>query len=214
LNLPRAARFRLQILHAFAALAIRDRPKGLTRNGFLVWLPTCNMAGVVMTRETYGQIYQEGRDRTIRFLLSRGVTRELAADLAQSAWLRGWERISQLRDERMLVTWVNTIALNLFRRAIRNERFHGEIHEAIHGTVTLNLAAIDVARLFEVCRQSDRALLEAQMAGITAKEMAEEEGVTETAIRIRFHRARRSARTVLERRKKLVLEDPAASIAA
>jgi len=161
-----------------------------------------------MTREKYGQIYQEGRERTIRFLLSRGVTRDLAHDLTQSAWLRGWERISQLREERMLVTWVNTIALNQFRRAIRKERFHGQIHEAIHGTVTLNLAAIDVARLFEVCRQSDRALLEAQMAGVTAKEMAQEEGVTETAIRIRFHRARRSARTALEKGRRVVLPQP------
>jgi len=168
-----------------------------------------------MTREKYGQIYQEGRERTIRFLLSRGVTRELAQDLAQSAWLRGWERISQLRDERMVVTWVNTIALNQFRRAIRNERFHGQIHEAIHGTVTLNLAAIDVARLFEVCRKSDRTLLEAQMAGITPKEMAEQQGVTETAIRIRFYRARRSARMMLEKTKRVIMprqgEDPIAA---
>jgi len=52
------------------------------------------------------------------------------------------------------------------------------------------------------------------MVGITAKEMAEEEGVTETAIRIRFHRARRSARMFLERRKKIVVDDPAATTIA
>jgi len=36
------------------------------------------------------------------------------------------------------------------------------------------------------------------MVGVTAKELAQEQGVTETAIRIRLFRARRSARLALE----------------
>jgi RNA polymerase sigma factor (sigma-70 family) len=152
----------------------------------------------MMNREAYGQVYQDGKERTIRFLLSRGVGREMAPDIAQSAWLRGWERLSQLRDERMVVTWVNTIALNQYRRAIRTERMQQGIQEPIHGKETLNLAAIDVAKMFHLCRPPERALLEAQMVGVTAKELAQEQGVTETAIRIRLFRARRSARLALE----------------
>jgi DNA-directed RNA polymerase specialized sigma24 family protein len=153
----------------------------------------------MMTRESYGQIYQEGKERTIRFLLSRGVARTMAPDIAQSAWLRGWERLSQLRDERMVVTWVNTIALNQYRRAIRTERLQQVIQEPIHGKTTLmNLAAIDVAKVMHLCRPPDRALLQAQMVGVTAKEMAQEQGVTETSIRLRFFRARRSAREALQ----------------
>jgi len=153
----------------------------------------------MMSRESYGQVYQDGKKRTIRFLLSRGVSRTMAPDIAQSAWLRGWERLSQLRDERMLVTWINTIALNQYRRAIRTERLEQTIQEPIHGkTTVMNLAAIDVAKALHSCRPSDRALLEAQMVGVTPKEMAEAEGVTETSIRLRFFRARRSAREALE----------------
>ena len=156
-------------------------------------------ANPMMTRDTYGQIYQAGKERTIRFLLSRGVPRTMAPDIAQSAWLRGWERLSQLRDERMLVTWINTIALNQYRRAIRTERLQQVIQEPIHGkTTALNLAAIDVAKVMHLCRPPDRALLQAQMAGVTAKEMAQAQGVTETSIRLRFFRARRSAREALE----------------
>lgn len=153
-----------------------------------------------MTREVFGDMYQAGKDRTIRFLLSRGVAREMAADIAQSAWLRGWERLSQLRDERMILTWVNTIALNQYRRAIRTERLFQEIGEAVHGKTSINLAAIDVKHALHLCQPSDRALLSAQMLGMTAKELAREQGVTETAIRIRFLRSRRAARRLLEKR--------------
>ena len=122
----------------------------------------------------------------------------MAPDIAQSAWLRGWERLSQLRDERMLVTWINTIALNQYRRAIRTERLERVIQEPIHGkTTVINLAAIDVAKAMHLCRPPERELLEAQMVGVTAKEMAQAQGVSETSIRLRFFRARRSAREAL-----------------
>jgi DNA-directed RNA polymerase specialized sigma24 family protein len=160
-----------------------------------------------MTREEYGDIYQTGRDRTIRFLLSRGAAPGLAPDIAQSAWLRGWERLSQLRDPQMIVTWINSIALNQYRRVIRSERVHQQLQPAVHGNACLDLAAIDVARILTACRPPDRALLEAQMKGVTAKEMAREQGITETAVRIRFLRARRSARRALETRARRLTRD-------
>jgi RNA polymerase sigma factor (sigma-70 family) len=155
-----------------------------------------------MTREEYGDIYQAARDRTIRFLLSRGAAPGLAPDIAQSAWLRGWERLSQLRDPQMIVTWVNSIALNQYRRAIRSEKLHQEIQRSPQDRASLNLAAIDIERILGVCRPPDRLLLEAQMKGVTAKEIAREQGLTETAVRIRFLRARRSARMALENRSR------------
>lgn len=168
-----------------------------------------------MTREEFGDIYLAGRERTIRFLLSRGAAPGLAPDIAQSAWLRGWERLSQLRDPQMIVTWVNSIALNQYRRVIRSERLHQEFQQSAPGKTSLDLAAIDVARILQVCRPSDRILLEAQMKGVTAKEMAREQGLTETAIRIRFLRARRSARKALETRcTKLSIDLAAKQIAA
>jgi DNA-directed RNA polymerase specialized sigma24 family protein len=155
-----------------------------------------------MTREEYGDIYQVGKERTIRFLLSRGAAPGLAPDIAQSAWLRGWERLSQLRDPSMIVTWINSIALNQYRRVIRSESLHQELQISTEGRTSLDLAAIDIARILTVCRPPDRLLLEAQMNGVTAKELAREQGLTETAVRIRFLRARRSARKALEARSR------------
>jgi DNA-directed RNA polymerase specialized sigma24 family protein len=151
-----------------------------------------------MTREEYGEMYQAGRDRTIRFLLSRGAAPALVPDIAQAAWLRGWERLSQLRDPRMVMPWINTIALNQYKRVIRTESLHQEIRESDYGETSLNLAAIDISRMLRACRPADRRLLEAQLKGVTAAEIGRKHGLTASTVRIRFMRARRSARTALE----------------
>ena len=152
----------------------------------------------VMTREQYGQAYQEGREHTIRFLLSRGVSRDTALDVAQSAWARGWERLDQLRDESVLVTWVNTIALNQFRRTLRYNLRHETLVDTPHPRPALNWAALDLSRILSRCRRRDRALLQAQLEGVTAKELSEQTGATATAMRLRLFRARQAARMAAE----------------
>ena len=54
-----------------------------------------------MTREEYGKAYQKGYNLTVRFLVSRGLAYDAAQETAQAAWVKGWERIGQLRDQRM-----------------------------------------------------------------------------------------------------------------
>jgi DNA-directed RNA polymerase specialized sigma24 family protein len=146
-----------------------------------------------MTREQYGQAYQDGRVHTLKFLLSRGIPKDAAADFAQSAWARGWERRDQLRDESLLVTWVNTIALNLFRKTLRQEVRHEVLVDAPHPTPAMNWAAIDLAQILTKCRDRDRALLQAQLEGVTPKELSQRTGGTATAARLRFYRARHAA---------------------
>lgn len=153
----------------------------------------------MMTRDEYGQAYQRGFDLTVRLLLSRGAPRDRARDVAQSAWVRGWERLTQLRNDSLVVTWVNTIALNVYRSLLRSEPPYQELPE-LSTKAGVNLAAIDVAHILKICRPCDRSLLEQQMRGVTAEEIARKQGVTETAIRIRLLRARRSARSRVEKR--------------
>jgi DNA-directed RNA polymerase specialized sigma24 family protein len=150
-----------------------------------------------MTREGYGQAYQQGFDRTFRFLRSRGLPREHASEVSQAAWAKGWERLEQLRNESMVITWVNAIALNVHRRVLRGEPAWQVLPEL--GTMPgINLAAIDMARVLRVCCPGDRALLEQQMNGLTPREIARMRGVPESAIRIRLLRARRAARLRIE----------------
>ncbi len=152
-----------------------------------------------MTREKYGQAYQRGFDLTTRFLISRGVPRDMARDVAQAAWVKGWERLDQLRNESMVITWVNAIAMNVHRSVLRSERSYQSLPD-YHARAEVNLAAIDLARILKFCCPRDRALLELQMQGDTAEEIAQKQGVTETAVRIRLLRARRAARSRVERK--------------
>lgn len=151
-----------------------------------------------MTREAYERAYSEGRLYTLRFLLSRGVAHDSAEDIAQNAWLRGWERLSQLRNDELVLAWVNTIALNFYRRSIRQERRFQNLQDPIYSPGSMNLAAIDLTRILGFCQTRDRLLLEAQIGGSTAKEIAKAQGLTQTAIRIRLFRARRAARKAAE----------------
>src|ERR1041385_3255466 len=125
-----------------------------------------------MTREEFGNMYEMAYVRTVRFLLSKGACSTTAVDIAQSAWTRGWERLSQLRDPTMLLTWINTIALNDYRRhltreATLNRARAGELHRPIlHAVGQTSLAAIDISRVLAACTPGDRRLLEAQMNGV------------------------------------------------
>jgi DNA-directed RNA polymerase specialized sigma24 family protein len=152
-----------------------------------------------MTRDEYGQAYQKCFESTVRFLLSRGAERECASEAAQAAWAKGWERLHQLRDEGMVATWVNTIALNAYRRLIRRETAcqFAPNHSVASG---IPLAALEVARILDACRPGERLLLEQRMRGVTTQEMADKQGASETAIRIRLLRARRAVRMRLEQR--------------
>jgi len=152
-----------------------------------------------MTRTSFGQAYQTGFDRTVRFLTSRGAPRDGAQEAAQAAWARGWERLNQLRNEEMILTWVNTIALNVYRGVARRQALTQPLPE-LHSKFQIDLSVIDADRVLKLCRPSERALLEQQMSGVTTEEIARDHGVTETAIRIRLMRARRAVRSQMETR--------------
>ena len=151
-----------------------------------------------MTKEKYGACYQRGFPSTVRFLISRGVYSDAAEETAQAAWAKGWERLAQLRNDEMVVTWVNTIALNAYRRVMRRPPFLQLLPE-IAEAPQVNLAAVDVDRILETCKPKDRLVLRQRyLEGSRIGEIAREHGWSETAVRIRLLRARRSARAFAE----------------
>ena len=153
-----------------------------------IWCANC--MAYDMTRECYAAAYASGFNRTIRVLCSRGVTGESAEDFAQSAWTKGWEQINQLRDESLLLTWVNTIALNLYRAAVRRTPRFEPLGE-LPSPTGVNLAAIEVAKILGSTQLRDRELFQHCLQGFTAKDIARRHGVSDLAIRLRLLRARR-----------------------
>jgi len=146
-----------------------------------------------MTCEEYGNAYKRGYNLTVRFLVSRGLTYDGAQETAQAAWVKGWERLAQLRDSNMVLTWMNSIALNIHRSCVRREPFLQTLPE-ISTPPKVNLAAIDVGRILQTCKKNDRLVLQRHyLEGYKVQEIARDHGWTETAVRIRLLRARRAA---------------------
>lgn len=145
-----------------------------------------------MTKEEYGKAYQRGFNLTVRFLVSRGLSYDAALDTAQAAWAKGWERREQLRDPNLVLTWTNSIALNIHRTFLRREPQTQTLPE-LAATPRLNVAAIDAKRILNSCKPNDRIVLHSHyIEGYKVQEIAEQHGWTETAVRIRLLRARRS----------------------
>ena len=146
-----------------------------------------------MTRDEYGRAYESGFDRTVRFLRTAGVPMDSAAESAQAAWARGWERIGQLRDSRSVVAWISSIALNIFRKHVsKTVRF--EALGEISVPPQVNLARIDVDRILRGCPQKYRSLLQTYyLDGYEIQEIAGNYQQSVTAVRVRLLRARRSA---------------------
>lgn len=156
-----------------------------------------------MSREEYSQAYLRGFESTVRLLLSRGANCDRAREASQAAWAKGWEFRHQLRQPRVVVAWVNSIALNIFRNLNRHSflQLPPETGPAsAPGFATPGINGVVISRVLEVCNPRERLLFEQQISGMTTREMAEAYGATETAIRIRLLRARRAVRERLERR--------------
>ena len=151
-----------------------------------------------MTKENYGEAYTQGYVRTVRYLCSKGISAEFSQELAQSAWVRGWERIQQLRNDTMVLTWVNTIALNTYRNGLRNAPQMEPLKE-YSCIAEDHLASIDIQRILTRCAPQQRKLFERYLDGATVQEIAEDEQASMTAIRLRLLRARRDVFRTLTR---------------
>jgi RNA polymerase sigma factor (sigma-70 family) len=163
-----------------------------------------------MTREDYGNAYQKGFNLTVRFLISKGLPYDAARETAQAAWTKGWERLGQLRNPTMIFTWMNSIALNIHRSYIRKEPLLQALPE-LSTTPKVNLAAIDVRRILKCCKRNERQVLQWHyLEGWKVQEIAKQQGWTETAVRIRLLRARRSVGKRLERK---AADSPARALA-
>ena len=145
-----------------------------------------------MSNTEFAQAYQAGFPGTVRFLVSKGLRGHLAEEYAQEAWALGWERLSQLRDHRLVCSWVRQIAWN---HSCRN-------FEALNRSLPLRdfpaeevapTLAITLRQVLSACRPDDQTLLRQAMEGLTPAEISTLSGCTPGAVRIRLMRARRAA---------------------
>lgn len=146
--------------------------------------------------ESFAKAYANGFRLTVRFLLSKGANADSAEELAQTAWVRGWEARSQLRFEERILPWINSIAYRRFCSDRRYAMRFSELADLTEPTAPAPSAVLDAGILLRLCSPSDRRILKQRyLEDMEIKEIAEVSGLTETAVRVRIHRCRRSLRS-------------------
>ena len=147
--------------------------------------------------EQFGRAYQQGFERTVRFIGSRGIYPAIAEETAQAAWTKGWQRRAQLRNPKRILPWINTIALNLLRARKRKQSREEELvempdHRCRQAAMS---AKVDAGRLLRHCDPTDRKLLGLHhLQGHTTSEAGRRCGLKPTAARVRLMRVRRRLR--------------------
>jgi DNA-directed RNA polymerase specialized sigma24 family protein len=105
--------------------------------------------------------YATGFPRTVRFIRSKGINPSDAEEIAQAAWVKGWERRQQLKCAESLSSWVNSIAFNVLRNFARKSKRSTEF-QACHdrGVAPAAVPArLDLDRVTSGCSPLDRRLL-------------------------------------------------------
>ena len=148
---------------------------------------------MTLTREDYARAYQDGFSKTVRFLAANGASMEMAEEVAQAAWARGWERLGQLRHIQALSYWINSIAKNLLRSNFRKQQSSTELLETSLVESPLESELIDAHRMFAGCTEQEKKLLVLYyVEGYTSQELSGTFGLSAVGVRVRLTRLKRN----------------------
>lgn len=150
-------------------------------------------------RELYTRAFEDnGLRRTVAVLTRLGARFESAEDLAQAAWSRGWEYRAQLRDPKRLVSWVASIAINMFRDdAVKSRRFSPLTSPGFDPQIapSTSVVRIDLDRILAEWPTRQRRLFDAvYVQGRSVDEVARSLGISTGAIHHRLSRIRAKLR--------------------
>ena len=146
---------------------------------------------VVLGDDEYARAFCKGHPSTIRFVISRGASPDVAEEIAQAAWVTGWEHRRELRNPALIGIWVNSIAKNMLFQHFEKTRRMDQL--STEGkAIPWETSSLEARRVLEKCCAADRQLLTTYyLEGHTAEEIAAETGVRPTTIRVRLLRIRR-----------------------
>jgi RNA polymerase sigma factor (sigma-70 family) len=161
-----------------------------------------------MNRENFfGEAYLKWFRRTEAVLRRHGANPDLAQELAQAAWAKAWQCLLQLRDDRRILQFVNTIAIRLFLDEVARSRRMTELPSVAAFLTTspvVNIAPIDLHRelhrALRKCPTRQRMLLETvylQHEDHPTAEVAAALGITADALLHRLSRGRRALRKAM-----------------
>jgi RNA polymerase sigma-70 factor, ECF subfamily len=133
--------------------------------------------------------------------------RHEAEDVAQEAYLRVFRSLRSFREEARFETWLYRIVTNAaFTHLRRRGRFGVVLSEGQEQTVEEPEvrpvdAALDrdeVKRVLEVLTPGSRTVVVLKdVYGLSCQEIADEMGLTEAAVKVRLHRARKRLKELI-----------------
>lgn len=148
-------------------------------------------------RDYYSDAFRSGYRSTVRLLRSRGAAGDLAEEFAQAAWVRGWEKLDSLQHRSLVLAWVNTIALRLFRDHMRSRQRLSALGIELSAMQTEH-RDIDVRAALDGCSKQDQELFRTYyVEGYTTEEIARREDRPVSTIRVRLFRLRKSVHSAL-----------------
>jgi len=154
-------------------------------------------ATINFTQDQFATAYRLGFSRTVRFLQSSGVQHELAEEIAQAAWSRGWECRAQLKNPAAVGVWVNSIAKNLLRVDYRRRKSVEELTDDC-AIIAASTDSTILAEMLAHCNAEDRTLLVRHyMEGWSSNELAPALGISPVSVRVRLLRIKNSLREAL-----------------
>lgn len=161
-------------------------------------------------RDAFGQLVKEHESEVFTLAMRLTGDREVAADVAQEAFVRAWRALPRFRGEAQFGTWLHRIVVNTAwsqRRSVR--RHHAEPLERLSappqaGGLSPERAAesADVrsrllAALDRLSPQSRAVVVLKDVYDWSHREIAEHLGITVTAAKVRLHRGRKRLRDLL-----------------
>ena len=151
-----------------------------------------------LTLDAFARAYVKGFHQTTKFLISKGAALDLAEEVAQGAWVRGWEARDQLHLQDRLLPWVNTIAFHSLCTDHRRSVRYTELTEVADSNSPDPVAALDAGILMNRCSPFEKALLtQRYVDGMDLKAIAVTHGLSEIAVRLRIHRCQISLRSLV-----------------
>lgn len=160
----------------------------------------------VLTETVFSEAYGKFYGKTVRYLQSLNMSYEQAEEIAQAAWVRGWEKRNQLKKLDSVGAWINGIAKNLMRVDWQRTRpfLHG-IAVGVDDIEEMMVLSYDPTDLMEIhgdlqvilsmLSAEDRLLLvESYMMEYTSLELAPAYGLDPVSVRVRLLRIKNDIR--------------------
>lgn len=153
-----------------------------------------------MTEEEFDEFYAESVNRLVGQLY--GMTGDLAEaqDVVQDAFVRAWDRRSQLSAAENPEAWVRTVAWRIAVSRWRRVRHAARLHrqhapENVPAPDETTVLLVDALRQLPEAQR--RAIVLHHLADLTVEQVAEETGVPTGTVKARLARGRAALATLL-----------------